>query len=742
MFHNLLYYIEPSNPYKIQSTESLSELITLLYENKAIFISDGQIIELDLPQNYLGLLRKIISRYEGQLPLYDINSNHIYLIHKDNVYPRIYFDNYRFVDQKFYDDLKSLKNPSEIDKNNTKILSYYDLDTLNKTYMRIFYKSFVFNSYITNCRRPSFYSGMEHILPYYHINELYYLAYDWNLSDKTTFSDEDIDYLCKEISKYDIPAKTLLDHQIYIYDSKAIGLVKYYSLFGSYYMNVYLRKNKCCSNFVLNTTTRNVQDKKIYADTVQNLYLDNQINIMIKLIINTPAFTKSHTVYRFVQKDDYLKHLKIGDIYQDTSFMSTTRNPFYYKENYAFGYILIKIKIPKDIKGIGLCIEAYSNFPSEEEIILPPTSKYRLDNIINTTDTAQFHGFFDLKVQKKYEFTWIDNDYINKKNANISISMPDAHIPPLEEINMMDLFTDENIKYLSISDRLKYFRDKYLNDNNQFASTIDDIRYVFNMGSYDSSTVYKPFFYYEVTDGIMITTANPKYGNINIIMEIGPEIHVNYYFRFSVTDPSTVVNLNNIQWIKWLSLLAYILGSQKVVIHSDYILKYDKLDTIEQKQMKTRYTFSQNIYLYMKYKKKLFQFDAVVTNFDYSQLNYLFGLPILDFIKPSDLNELYQISKISGTTNIGDFYLYIVENFPKLIKVIEEKMDIIFDPEKNPFNNISYSLNAWWQLYNMGLIKQIPSEKEFAIKKGSFKKLISGKKIPKFKNRLRTYLMA
>ena len=402
---------------------------------------------------------------------------------------------------------------------------------------------------------------------------------------------------------------------------------------------------------------------------------------------------------------------------------------------------MIKIKIPDKIKGVGLCIEAYSNFPSEEEIILPPTSKYRLDRIREEEEPTHFHGIFDLKVYKKYEFTWIGNNYLGKKDSDVVISMPGAVTPPLEEIKLIDLLADENIKHLSMSDRFSYFKNKYVNINNQFLSRIGDTKYTFNIESYDSINVYKPFFFYEIPDGIMITTTNPKYGNINIIMEYQSEIHINYYFKFSVSDPVIVVDLNHNDWIEWLSLFCYVVGSRTVVIHSNYVLKYDSFDTIEKKQMKTRYTFSQNIYLYMKQKQKLFQFDSVVTNFDYGQLDYLFLLPLSDVIKNTDLNELYRISQISGKTNIGDFYIYIIENFPKFIKIIEEKMEIIFEPEKNPFKNVNYTLDAWWQLLNMNLINQIPPEKEFTIKRGSFKKLIGDKKIPKFKNRLRTYLM-
>ncbi|BCS82961.1 hypothetical protein QLL95_gp1162 [Cotonvirus japonicus] len=729
----LYYYILVSNPYIIESTECLDDLITMLYDGVAEFISKAQIIELKLNDNYLDDLRREISEYENRVPLYDITSGHIFLIDQKNVYPDIYFFNYRFIDDEFYKNLLSLKNPNNVVQENIRILSHYNFSILYITYMKLFYNSFVINSYITNCQRPSFASGMEHIQPYYTINELYYLAYDWNLTTKTTLNDDEIRKFCSQISKFDISAKTLLDHQIYIYDSKAIGLVKHYSLFGSYYMNSYLRKYKCClPNFEVN------------KNAIRNIYLENQIEIMIRLIKNAPEFTKSYTVYRFVESDNYLQHLNVGDIYQDASFMSTTRNPFYYKENYAFGYILIKITLPKNIKGIGLCIESYSNFPNEEEIVLPPTSKYKLVSYNDKTDVAHFQNIFGIEAQKKYEFEWVGNDYVGKPDSVVSIDIPGAYIPETPIINLSDLLHDENIKYLEMSDRLKYFRDTFVNVNNQFGCVIGNNEYIFNMESYDATSVYKPFFYYERSDGIMVTTSNPKYGNINILMELGSEIHVNYYFKYSVTDPSIVVDLNRPEWIEWLSLFAYAIGSKTVVIHSNYVLKYNKNDSVRQKQLQTRYTFSQNIYQYLKSGIKMFVFDEISPKFDYSRLDFLFGYSVNDVIKSTDKNELYRVTQSSGKTNMGDLYLYIVENFPKLISTIEEKMDVVYDynDDINPFKNISYILNPWTYLLDKSFINYIPPDKEFPMKMGSFKKLIGPKKIVKFQNRLRTYLIA
>ena len=85
-----------------------------------------------------------------------------------------------------------------------------------------------------------------------------------------------------------------------------------------------------------------------------------------------------------------------------------------------------------------------------------------------------------------------------------------------------------------------------------------------------------------------------------------------------------------------------------------------------------------------------------------------------------------------------DFYIYIVENYPKFVSDIENYMNKIFDYDTNPFTSIAYTLNAFDYLYNRNIITTIPTNEK--IKKGSFKKLISDRKIAKFKNRLRTYI--
>ena len=726
------YYVMLLDKYHIESTDFIDEFVTLLADHQIDFITPTQVDELGLKADYLTKMRQRISKHEDRIPLYDIKTNRIYLVYKDNVYTRIFRENYRFIDKHLYQDLMELQEPSELDKQNVFFLSHYDLDTLYQTYLKIFYESFVLDSYITQCQRPSFQSGMMHIKPYYTTAELYYLAYDWNLTTQTTLQHDELRDLCKKIKYYDIPAKILLDHQMYIYHKHAIGLVKHYSLFGSYFMNNYLRKYRCCM----------LEDPDTETVKIKNPILENQISIMVHLIKHAPEFAKDYTVYRFIDSDTYLKHLRVGDIYVDPSFLSTTRDPVYYQENYSFGYILIKIKIPGHVPGIGLCIESYSNFPKEQEIILPPTSRYQLDRIIEQTD--EYHNIIELntRVQKKYEFTLLDNAYLSA--SNIIITVPNAILPKTINVNLKELQHDTDITYTSISDRLKNFTIHYLNENCQFNTTIGSTEYTFVIESYNSTSVYEDFFYYETSSGLLCYSSHPKYGNINVIMELGPEIHVNYYFRFSVNYPDQQLDLSNPEWIEWLSLFAYVIGSESVVIHSNYVLNTDSTtDTVIEKQNKTRYTYSDNIYQYLKHGKRMFDtYIGITTNFDYEQLDILTGTDIYTIIKPTDRDEIYKIVKASNLASAKDVYLYIIEHYPQFITLMESKMEILYSSKEiNPFYNISYTLDAWTYLYERGLIHNLPSKKEFSVKKGSFKSLIGNKKIPQFKNRLRSYLV-
>lgn len=728
-----IYYYSSENS-EFEQTNSLDELIKLLYNGDAKYIPDKLLKKYNLSEDYNQYLKKIISTYDLRIPLYDIETNNIYLVFKENVYPRIYRDNYRMLSQDFLEDVSKLKhNMSEKDKNNVRIMKLYDMKRLKKTYMTIFYESFVINEFITSCKRPSYSSGLEHITPYYTIKELYYLARDWNLTASKNITDEhEIKKLCKSISQYDIPAETLMDHQEYIYDSKMIGLVKHYSLFGSFYMNKYLRGHNCHPN--KNFVSKNTSG-------FRNILVEKHIEIMSDLMLNAPKFKNDHTVYRFIESDRFLSKIKIGDVYTDNSFMSTTRNPFYVQENYMFGYILMKIKLPKNIKGIGLCIESYSNFSNEEEIILPPFTKLRLDRVVDEGETDPHYTILNKKVIKKYEFTWIGSEFLEKK-FELFVDGTIADIPLIDFRNLIDNY---NIQLTTISDRLHHFIKNYCNINNQFKTKIGGIEYIFMIDSYDSSSVYKKFFYYEVRDGLIMYSYHPKYGNINIMIELGTTLHVNYYFKYAVTDTNQLLALNRKEWIEWFSYLSFVIGARDVVVHPSYSLSYSMKDpkkiTFKEKQMSTRYTFLKDVYEYLKNGTRFYDDNdgALIPEFDYYQLDYLGDINPSKYININDKGELYSILIESNVRTMKDFYIYLVEYQPKHLNKLNEIIDKIYLDRDNPFNNINYRLEPWRFLYNNSIINYTPSEKEFLVK-GSFKKLIGAKKIVQFNNRLREYI--
>ena len=123
---------------------------------------------------------------------------------------------------------------------------------------------------------------------------------------------------------------------------------------------------------------------------------------MWNLVLSAPEFDKSYTFYRFIKEDSYLSGIKIGDLFTETGFVSTTRDPYYRSDLYKFGFILIKIKIPANRIGVALCLETVSHFPEEQEIIFPPNSKFKL--ISRDNDCVYYHtdSNFSSKIKTKY----------------------------------------------------------------------------------------------------------------------------------------------------------------------------------------------------------------------------------------------------------------------------------------------------------------------------------------------------
>src|SRR5579885_3259697 len=106
-----VYYIN-NKPINIDTIE---ELILKLYEGG--ILKDEE-------------TRKIISKYQERIPLYDIKSNNLYLIYRLNVYQRIIYGHYRLVSPSIIENLGS---------NMKTFINQYDLEILENTYYRVFY---------------------------------------------------------------------------------------------------------------------------------------------------------------------------------------------------------------------------------------------------------------------------------------------------------------------------------------------------------------------------------------------------------------------------------------------------------------------------------------------------------------------------------------------------------------------------------------------------------------------------
>lgn len=435
---------------------------------------------------------------------------------------------------------------------------------------------------------------------------------------------------------------------------------------------------------------------------------------MIDLVYNSPEFDKDYTLYRFIENDDYLRDLKVGDIFSDLGFTSTTRNPFYNSDIYKFGFILIKIKIPKNVKGVGLCIESYSQFPEEEEIILPPYTKLRL--IKRDKNITYYHTDINFwsKINTRYEF-----EYVMSKNKKFDI--PNNIIKP--EIIYLDLLKDVNIPYdYHINDKIKYFINNYTNDVSQFTTKIGKIDYTILCEWYNSTRVYNNFYSVSLPNGFSIYTIDSN--NVPFMIEIGEidnEIYmnVNYHTRYSFITKDIDEN----DFLLFISKIANIFGIKNVVIYVDYV--GCNINKINKDDEEVGYSYMYggyclDYYEYLKNKKRRFnnkniRVDSIEIKpaFNYKDLDKLYEISPSDggILDRTDSDDLYQIYKKtylidkSNKNNLADFYIWICENYCIHASTLKEKFNKLYRlGYDNPFQKDYYIFDSYAYLYNNSLI--------------------------------------
>lgn len=657
--------------------------------------------------------KDIISQHEGKIPLYDIYTSNLYLIHPENLFRRITYNHYRFPSQKVLDELEkevNLKTRTKDYKTRKynlmkQFLSNFNLKILEDTFYRTMYKySPELGRNLLFCKRPSFNKYIHNSKPYYTKTEIVNMARNMGIEiNVKELSSSKIDEICEYVKQNDINSDILISHQKHIIDSNMLGLVQYYTVQGSANLNSYLRNPSF----------------SLYENEIYN----NIIKDMKKLCTTAPAFDKNYILYRFIKEDSFLNGIKVGQVFVDKSFMSTTRDPFYRSDSYSFGFILIKVHIPKNKKGIALSLETCSHFPEEQEIIFPPGSRFKL--ISKDSDTVYYHTDlnFTSKVQTKYEFEWIGVE----EDVDISNIRK-------EKFTKVDFLNSQLDKSLSLAERIKRFLLN-LNQISQFETEIGKNKFKVIAEKYNSIGAYKNFYGIKTENGFSLYCIYDNY--LLFFIEIGvvnniEELHFNYYVRYNTLNKEKIVS--QIEMIDFIASVAYYFGLDRVIIYSDYkpcfSFNLNKLQRDEKSENKDvsdlaelTGNYCEDFYLYLKGNKKRF-FDENVneieltSGFSFYDLDYLKTTNSSTFFNRED-DELYQIYEKSyklqvKNSKLSDYFIWIIENKCYLTDKFIKKLGKLYD-KINPFKRDMYIFSHQTYLYNRGKISAFYSYYNFDI---------------------------
>ena len=742
--NNLKYIYLYNNDINTIELVQNDNIIEKLYYLKYRLLEDNEIKKLtdvnikNFFKKYpINEIKRIISETEINIPLFSIYHINIFLIKGEKVFLRVVYGKYRFPDKdviKYIED-KKIEIMNKVDFNVDVIAKRYvkkidlmlqflvqmDLDALYDSYMSLFNKYSYYSNYIISCTKPSFIQGdhYKHLQPYYSKVELIKMAKNMNVNigvninidiEKAPKEKYDLTKICKVVQDNDVSSKVLLEHQKYITDSGSLALIKYYTLQGSYLINNYLRKRSAFK----------VKNDVLETDVIRPVW---------EAVNNSPAFDKNYYVYRFVNDDSFLGELKIGEIFIDDGFVSTTRDPFYRSDLYQFGFILFKIKIPKGMNGIALSVELSSHFPDEQEIILPPQTKLKL--IAKEANFQYYHIDVDYSthIKTRYEFEIVDSGEIAFPNY--------TRVNNKVKINFLKIHNNEK----NIQENVSYFTKNHLDEKKGFFTNIGGTELYIFAEFFNGTGAYKDFFAMRTDNGFGLYSILNK--NVLFYIEIGSingknEMHVNYYLKYVNLNRTDIISEND--FLIFIASIAYYFQIPHVLIHSDYTtcgktyingdstennknkqqrdfsIEYDNKILISDRNLSGYYSI--DIYNYLKNKKKRFRNADILVHdlnpkFNYENLDLLHKTKPIVILDKEDNDELYLIyikTYIVEHPNdsLADFYVWVIENYCYFTEVLVNKMFRLYaDKYENPFLNAYYILETYSFLYNKELIFSI-----------------------------------
>ena len=629
-----------------------------------------------------------LSKYQDYIPMYDIYSQKIYPISKQNIHYKLIEAHYRMINHEIYDWLSNLYNKNKNNKvlglkfkYNLDVLKNYNIDVLIETsYTALYTYSPLLGLSISICKRNSFHPYIQHLKPYYSKSELIKLGQNMGLIktaiDVESLIDQDVHYeLCKKVSSNDVSIDEIIKHNKYIIDNNLQSWVCFYSFTGSGVFNKYLR------NITKNSSIAN------------NLLFG--ITTLVKYMENTPALINNYSIYRFIWDESFLINLQEGDIFIDNGFMSTTRDPFYSPGmSGLFGLILIKIKIPKNKKGVGLFIENFSLFPKEQEFLLSPYSRFKLLSKNNNFKYYHIVPEFQKLINRKYEFELVDTDYKEfKKNYNKNIILKN-HI----SATIVDNITINGIDRVDI---IKQFISLYSSDNKiNLKINNSNTIYSFNYQWFDSTDDYSKFYYNKIKDGMHLFILDDNgYSYLNI--ELGQKMVVNYlntlYYGVNNLDLNKNDNIMNL--IYHIGRIFYYKNALIWHNHKTFI-EFKKNYNTDTQQFLHMKLYNDTIYKYLKHKDEyISQYTFVSFEIGYWYLDEYFNKNITMTNLPDNLKQC--------KTN-KELYIDIVEKRFDLYAKMMEQLD------ENIIAKSYITFNIYEKLKVDGIIEHFKPDIEYS----------------------------
>lgn len=695
---------------KLVDTEKTDIMYNLYYNLAKIpdknLLKKKKIKNIDI---FLQELKNEISKIDNLIPLYDTFSKNIYLIKPEEIYEKVTENYYRPLTQELFEMLKSIKtndiNYDEKLKKNIKFMENFNLKILEETFIKTFYyQSNKIGKNLTLCSKPSFLPFIN-INPYYNRDELINIGLNLNIikEDDTFYDKEKINKLCQKVSSMDIDHDTLLNHYLFIQNNNLKYYVKYYSFMGSYQMNYYIRN-------------------KSIKDPLIEKHITNFYNIISK----SPEFNNDYYIYRLVSTDSFLSNIKIGEYFEEYGFMSTSRNPFYNPITNAFGLILMKIKIPKNKIGIGLCMENYSLFPEEQEIILNPC---RLKLISKDDNITYYH--IDKKAQKsikkKYEFEYIESIPldINKLTKNYEKEI---------DIPIIDIFNTKLIGS-SVEEKMDNFAQTIplINTMKRFKIQINEKEFILNVNKMSDKRIYEKFFFLQkkryshedIISELYFTYQDEKTGEILLMIEIKDVISVNYLQKFTGCNKE----FDDKILLELVSGISKMFEVYSVIIHPNFkpfsnnievsaneyknVIK-NETDYHQIKRLSNDIViYNNDLMNYILNKKERFENIHIKMNYKKFLLDKLKNIPVSDVFTYENY-EIYSLIKKEKLSNLHDLIIFFYKNYFYLLdqviyhinlyfndQIIINKIYYIFDTGNYLFENkkINYYIENTDKLY-------------------------------------------